>query len=99
LFDDLTFNACTPEVIPKTLIYFEEIPVLLAFQAHLRGLLPAHLRAQGQTIVESYYSTRTTDMKTWIRAEFLVGTVCRIICTTEAFGMGMDISDIVRVFQ
>jgi helicase-like protein len=99
LFDDLTFNACTPEAIPKTLIYFEEIPVLLAFQAHLRGLLPAHLRAQGQTIVESYYSTRTTDMKTWVRAEFLVGTVCRIICTTEAFGMGMDISDIVRVFQ
>lgn len=99
LFDDLTFNACTPEVIPKTLIYFEEISVLLAFQAHLRELLPAHLRAQGKTIVESYYSTRTTDMKTWVRAEFLVGTVCRIICTTEAFGMGMDISDIVRVFQ
>ena len=99
LLDDLTFDACTPEVIPKTLIYFEEIPVLLAFQARLRELLPVHLQVQRQTIVESYYSTRTTDKKTWVRAEFLLGTVCRIICTTEAFGMGMDIPDIVRVFQ
>lgn len=98
LFDDLAFDACTPEAIPKTLIYFEEIPVLLAFQARLRELLPVHLQTQGKTIVESYYSTRTTNMKTWVRAEFLVGTICRIICTTEAFGMGMDISNILRVF-
>ena len=99
LLDDLTLNPCTPEAIPKTLIYFEETSVLLAFQAHLRELLPAYLRAQGRTIVESYHSIRTTGMRAWVRAEFLIGNVCRIICTTESFGMGMNIPNIVRIFQ
>jgi hypothetical protein len=99
LFDDCDGPTSTPKDIPKTLIYFEEIAVLQAFQAHLREILPTHLKAQGRQIVESYYATRTTNTKTFVRVEFKVGEITRIICTTEAFGMGMDISNITRIFQ
>jgi helicase-like protein len=99
LFDDCDGPTSTPEDIPKTLVYFEEIQVLLAFQAHLRDILPAHLKAQGLQIVESYYATRTTDKKTIVRAQFKVGKICRILCVTEAFGMGLDISNITRVYN
>lgn len=99
LFDDCNNPTSTPLSIPKTLIYFENILVLQAFQAHLRDIVPSHLKAQGIRIVESYYATRTTDTKKHVRLQFFIGDVCRIICTTEAFGMGMDIRDITRVFQ
>ena len=97
LFDDGPIS--TPEDVPGTLIYFEEIMVLQVFQTHLREILPTHLKAQGLQIVDSYYATRTTDTKTFVRVQFKVGKVCCIICTTEAFGMGMDISNITKVFQ
>jgi hypothetical protein len=99
IFDHCEETRSIPEAIPKTLIYFENVSVLQTFQAHLRDILPAHLKAQGVEIIESYYANRTTGTKTFVRVQFLVGKVCRIICTTEAFGMGMDIPDITRVFQ
>jgi len=99
LFDECISPTSLSESIQKTLIYFEDVPTLQAFQAHLREILPSHLKAQGRRIVESYFANRTTDTKSWVRAEFLSGKFCRIICTTEAFGMGMDIPDIARIFQ
>jgi Helicase conserved C-terminal domain len=94
-----TARQARQKIYQRPLVYFEEIQVLLAFQAHLRDILPAHLKAQGLQIVESYYATRTTNKKTIVRAQFKVGKICRILCVTEAFGMVLDISNIARVYN
>ncbi|KAI0073319.1 P-loop containing nucleoside triphosphate hydrolase protein, partial [Panus rudis PR-1116 ss-1] len=62
--------------------------------AHLRSLLPAHLHEQ----VDFFHSLRTSRVKGKVMRRFRDGRI-KILCTTEAAAMGMDVGDIVRIVQ
>lgn len=84
--------------INKTIIYFDGITQLRLYVRRLRSLLPPELQSSALQIIQLYYAERSDKDKNRIRASFLIGT-CRIICATEAFGMGMNIKDIIWIFQ
>lgn len=84
--------------INKTIIYFEDTEQILLYIQRLRSLLPPELKASALQIIQGYYIERADMGKISIQASFSAGT-CRIVCATDAFGMGMNIKDIVWVFQ
>ncbi|OXV06558.1 hypothetical protein Egran_05676 [Elaphomyces granulatus] len=61
-------------------------------------LLPPGLQHLAHQIVQPYYADRSEKNKDLARSLFCAG-LCRIICATEAFGMGMNIKDISRAYQ
>ena len=84
----------------KTLIYFDSIATLGAFMYHLRH--PLFLRGvphrMCSRLIQSYFAIRAPEAKDAVRQDFKAGTAL-IVLATETFGMGMDISDIVRVYN
>ena len=86
--------------LKKTLIYFDSITTLGAFLYHLRNLLflagvPRNLATQ---LIQGYFATRSLAAKEKVLREFQAGTA-PIVLATEAFGMGMDVIDILRVYN
>jgi len=86
--------------IKKTLVYFDSINTLGAFLHHLRNLLilagvPRNLAIQ---LIQSYFATRSPEAKVSVLKSFQAGTAL-IVLATEAFGMGMDVPDILRVYN
>lgn len=86
--------------LKKTLVYFDSITTLGAFLHHLRNLLilagiPRNLAIQ---LIQGYYATRSQEAKVEVLQSFQADTAL-IILATEAFGMGMDVSDILRVYN
>jgi superfamily II DNA helicase RecQ len=84
--------------INKTIIYFNDTAQLMLYVERLRSLLPPELQASARQIIQMYFIERADQGKIDVPASFLIGT-CRIICATEAFGMGKNIKDIIWVFQ
>ena len=91
---------CTkdPKDIIKTIIYFDGVGQLKLYVKRLRSLLPTKLQHLASRIIQPYFANRADEDKNKIRADFLAG-ICCIICATEAFGMGMNIKDIIWIFQ
>lgn len=78
-----------PEEIDKSLLYFDSEGLCSKSVAMINRLLPAHLRG----IVHSYSSTLSKRAKDAIWDGFRSGRY-RIICATDAAGMGCNVPDI-----
>ncbi|TDL28995.1 P-loop containing nucleoside triphosphate hydrolase protein, partial [Rickenella mellea] len=76
--------------IPKCLFYFDSIAECTDAVSTLRRCLPESLRA----CVQGFYSTLSELAKGQRWDGFLVGTI-RIICATDAAGMGCNVPDVV----
>ncbi|KAF4609440.1 hypothetical protein D9613_012919 [Agrocybe pediades] len=86
-------DSAEPE-LTKTMVFFDDINLALQALRWLRKHLPPHLRKQ----VAVYNSRRSSRSKKQILQKFRDGHI-KILLTTEAAGMGCDISDIVQVVQ
>jgi hypothetical protein len=87
-----------PSSIQKTILYFDSPRQCRAYVKRLRNILPSKLRHLAHQLIQPYYAERADEDKNLSRQFFLTGE-CRIICATEAFGMGMNVKDIIWVFQ
>lgn len=93
--------------IPKTLIYVDKIDDALDIAYTLRRKMPAILidsAGPAQVQVGRMESVRTYFASTDEEAKDLTNEMvedgrCRIAICTDAFGMGVDIRDVVRVIQ
>ncbi|TFY63189.1 hypothetical protein EVJ58_g3389 [Rhodofomes roseus] len=85
-----SLNAQTTlDDIPKTILYFESENDCLQAKNTLRKCLPAHLR----DVVYAFSSTLSEKAKTQTWARFREGRL-RILCATDAAGMGCNVPDI-----
>lgn len=91
-------NKNPDKELPKSIIYFNTVGILLKAVKRLRSLLPAHMKKYGDKLIQPYYADRYDADKDTVRALF-ARNVCRIICATEACGMGMNVPDVVGIFQ
>jgi len=88
-----------PNNIPKTLVYFDSIRALQNVAKHLRSLFPEDFSSiLKEKLVQVYFSSRPKRGKHRTFEAFKKGE-CRIVLATEAFGMGMDVPDIIRVYN
>jgi superfamily II DNA helicase RecQ len=78
-----------PEDIEKALLYFDSESACSEAVKVLKKVLPPHLRG----LVHSYSSTISARGKTAIWSKFKSGQL-RIICATDAAGMGCNVPDI-----
>jgi len=85
--------------LKKTIIYFDSVETLGAMMDHLREILFQAGVSEGQMyrFIQGYDANRTTEAKDKVYSEFKSGE-CMIVLVTEAFGMGMDVPDIERVY-
>src|SRR5467141_325148 len=56
------------------------------------------MKKYGDKLIQPYYADRSDTDKNNVRASFAMN-ICRIICATEACGMGMNVPDVTGVFQ
>ncbi|KAI0074985.1 P-loop containing nucleoside triphosphate hydrolase protein [Panus rudis PR-1116 ss-1] len=96
-FSDLDFvldevNSNKP--LQRTMLFVNSRATARLVCLYLRSLLPATLQMQ----VDFLHSMRDNDAKKDVMRRFRSKEI-RILVATEAAGMGMDISDIVRVIQ
>jgi len=99
IFDETRRSETTTlEQIEKTIVYFDEIGQLKLYIRHFRKLLPAHLRISPVSPIQPYYADRSDMDKKAVRDALAKG-ICRIICATEAFGLGLNVKDVLRVYQ
>lgn len=75
----------------KTLLYYP-------FASGIDMRLETWVKPAGWNLVASYYGKKEKEQKAAIIQEFKEGTK-RLIVATKAFGMGVDISDIDRVYH
>ncbi len=75
----------------KTLLYYP-------FASGIDMRLKTWVKPAGWNLVASYYGKKEKEQKAAIVQEFKEGTK-RLIVATKAFGMGVDISDIDRVYH
>jgi superfamily II DNA/RNA helicase len=92
-------NAETKRVedIPKTLIYVDNSYDALDIARVLRRRLGHDLGEPG-TIVRTYFRS-TDELAKSVTLKMVQDGRCRIAICTDAFGMGVDIPDILRVIQ
>ncbi|KAG0694255.1 P-loop containing nucleoside triphosphate hydrolase protein [Suillus ampliporus] len=79
---------------PKFLIFFDSIQDGISTAKYLRARLPPDLREK----VKWFNSDMTTEFKEAEVTNFIAGDTWGL-CTTEAFGMGMDVPDVALVIQ
>jgi len=85
---------------PKTIIYYEQIDLGHRVVHALRKLLPHSLGQRANTIIRHVHSLRCPRCKQEAAEAFgapAATATCRIIVATDAFGMGIDIPDVIRV--
>ncbi|PPQ76514.1 hypothetical protein CVT24_010875 [Panaeolus cyanescens] len=82
-------NETTPDDIPKSLLYFSSENDCRKAVAFLRKCLPAHIR----DAVQAFSSTLSTTAKSLCWKGFLSGDI-RILCATDAAGMGCNVTDV-----
>ncbi|KAI0308418.1 P-loop containing nucleoside triphosphate hydrolase protein, partial [Amylostereum chailletii] len=75
--------------LPKCLFYFDTIPLGNQAMQTLRKCLPGHLRE----CVRTFKSTSSERAKALIWDEFKNGQT-RILCATDAAGMGCNVPDV-----
>ncbi|KIK06057.1 hypothetical protein K443DRAFT_637223 [Laccaria amethystina LaAM-08-1] len=78
----------------QSMVFFDDINVAMGAMRWMRSRLPLHLRGQ----IAVYHSRRSKRSKRRILTEFREGKI-KILLTTEAAGMGCDISNVKRVVQ
>ena len=107
IFDKVRQSETTVlEDITKSIVYFDDIGQLKLYVKQFRKLLPPHLKPSSNTAnsnqrassVQPYYADRSDINKRIIREAFIKGD-CRVICATEAFGLGMNVKDVPSVYQ
>ncbi|KAG1889560.1 P-loop containing nucleoside triphosphate hydrolase protein [Suillus subluteus] len=79
---------------PKFLVFFDSIQDGINAAKYLRARLPPDLRDK----VKWFNSDMTTEFKEGEVTNLIVGDTWGL-CTTEAFGMGMDVPDVALVVQ
>ncbi|KJA15503.1 hypothetical protein HYPSUDRAFT_149055 [Hypholoma sublateritium FD-334 SS-4] len=79
-------------VLPKSLFYFETINQCNSAMETLRKILPAHYRDS----VQMFTSIASEDAKAQIWDNFRTGSI-RILCATDAAGMGCNVPDVAFV--
>ncbi|KAI0318808.1 P-loop containing nucleoside triphosphate hydrolase protein [Amylostereum chailletii] len=77
------------DILPKCLFYFDEVPACGDAVETLRKCLPGHLRGAVQT----FKSPTSEPGKALTWDEFRAGR-CRILCATDAAGMGCNVPDV-----
>ncbi|KAI0639716.1 P-loop containing nucleoside triphosphate hydrolase protein [Trametes polyzona] len=80
--------------LPKTMVFFDDILVLMKARRWLLSKLPRALHAR----VKEYHSRWSELAKLLVMEGFVHGTI-DIVFATEAAGMGCDIADITLVVQ
>lgn len=78
-----------PAVLPKCLFYFETLAECTNAVETLRKILPSHLRG----LVQSFVSITSEAGKALLWDQFISGLI-RILCATDAVGMGCNIPDV-----
>ena len=84
--------------IKKTAIYYDGIDGGQLIADTLRSALPPDLRDKGTEIVQLFFGSVDEKKKREILRDLESGK-CRIVICTDAFGLGVDISNIDRVIQ
>lgn len=82
------------EDIPKTILYFDSESACRKAIETLRKCLPAHLRSA----VHAFSSNLSVRAKEQCWENFANGTY-RILCATDAAGMGCDVPDVVYIIS
>lgn len=82
-------NDASPECVPKCLFYFESIKDCKQAVDTLRQCLPPHLRG----LVQTFKSTGSKAYKQLAWERFRDGQY-RILCCTDAVGMGCNVPDV-----
>ncbi|TFK58811.1 P-loop containing nucleoside triphosphate hydrolase protein [Pluteus cervinus] len=77
------------DILPKCLFYFETVGNCTSAVETLRKILPAHLRDQ----VQSFVGLTSEAAKERLWEKFRAGEI-KILCATEAAGMGCNVSDV-----
>jgi hypothetical protein len=94
-FDD---ESWSPFMIPKTLIFIDDRTLCCTLTTELIKRFPQHLANEAQVVVSEYHSSLSAKaLERNLQA--LREGVCRIMVSTEAVGMGLDVSDIERIVQ
>jgi superfamily II DNA helicase RecQ len=87
----LHMDKDTPlHALPKCLFYFDTIDACATAVETLRKCLPAHLRP----LVQTFKSTLSEAAKGQVWDRFSKGEI-RILCATDAAGMGCNVADVV----
>ncbi|KAH9922989.1 P-loop containing nucleoside triphosphate hydrolase protein [Fomitopsis serialis] len=85
-----SFSSDTPlDAVPKCILYFESENACLQAKITLRKCLPAHLR----DTVYAFSSSISEKAKRQVWDRFREGSL-RILCATDAAGMGCNVPDI-----
>ncbi|KAG0012144.1 ATP-dependent DNA helicase sgs1, partial [Podila clonocystis] len=78
----------------KTIVYFQSREESEAAGKYLRTLVPLHMRDK----IAAYHSIKSEGRKAFVMDSFRSNRIL-ILLSTEAAGMGCDISDVLRVVQ
>ncbi|KAJ7168072.1 P-loop containing nucleoside triphosphate hydrolase protein [Mycena crocata] len=78
----------------QSMVFFDDIDLMLAALEHIRALLPRVLRGA----IAVYHSRRSKRSKRIIMEKFRKGEI-KLLLTTEAAGMGCDIPHVEQVVQ
>ena len=101
-FEDLNFvipdNICMKSQISKTLIFVDNVDDTFDIARYLRRCLPKRLKPLAESLIRSYSSYPDAPRKAGHMRDINDGTA-RVIVTTEAFGMGINVQGINRVIQ
>ena len=96
---DLLPSAEDTQPIPKTIIFHDNIDRGCAMADEMVKQLPPFVSGVPRDkIVLCYYSSLDKQSKSEIHQSFLRGETRILICT-DAYGLGIDIPDVVRVIQ
>jgi ATP-dependent DNA helicase RecQ len=86
----------TAEKIPKTLVFLDNTLRVNEITRFLRQLLPEHLRQDADRIIRAYHGPIDAPTKA-ASYELVKGGIARIVLSTDAFGLGVDVRDVTRV--
>lgn len=93
-----------PQCIPKTIIYFDEIELIFkAMKCLSARMKQLDYPKTAAALIKPYFSWLNTYDKTRTADAFACSNdLCnevRILCSTDAYGLGVDNPDVVRVIN
>lgn len=83
-------------MLPKTMLFMDSRVAVCETTTMLIHRLPPQFR--NADVICDYSTALSEQRRAAIKERFILGT-CRILVCTEAAGMGVDVSDVVRVIQ
>lgn len=92
-------NVTHIEAIPKTVIFVDAVDPAIDLVYLLARRLPKRFgRLRSSQIITAYYGDLDATSKSKIMEDFTLGRTRVVVCT-DAFGLGIDIPDIMRCVQ